>query len=244
MENGTCTIETSDYARFLSELEDQSVDLILTDPPYTISRKTGFKHVGPGSVERFAVDMDFGAWDHARIDLDVLSEQALRVLRRGGTAIIFYDLWKMSYLADSMKNAGFKQLRFIEWVKKNPVPLNSKRNYLTNSREIAVSGVRTGKPTFHSEYDNGIYTFPIPNNGKRRHPTQKPMSLFKELIEKHSNHGDLVVDPFLGSGTTAIAALSLSRRFRGCDIDKGYVKIAKDRVDRVCQSGVDCGESF
>lgn len=235
MENGRCTIKTADYSRFLSELEDQSVDLILTDPPYTISRKTGFKHIGPGSVERFAVDMDFGAWDHAKIDLDVLAEQALRVLRRGGTAIIFYDLWKMSYLADSMHKAGFKQLRFIEWVKKNPVPLNSKRNYLTNSREIAVSGVRTGKPTFHSEYDNGIYSLPISNNGKRHHPTQKPMPLFKELIEKHSNDGDLVVDPFLGSGTTAIAALSLSRRFSGCDIDKGYVKIAKERVDEANQ---------
>ena len=235
MDNGTCTIETSDYARFLSELEDQSVDLILTDPPYTISRKTGFKHVGPKSVERFAVDMDFGAWDHARVDLDVLAEQALRVLRRGGTAIIFYDLWKMSYLADSMNRAGFNQLRFIEWVKKNPVPLNSKRNYLTNSREIAVSGVRSGNPTFHSEYDNGIYSYPIPNDGKRHHPTQKPTSLFRELIEKHSNDGDLVVDPFLGSGTTAIAALSLSRRFGGCDIDNDYVRIARDRVDEANQ---------
>ena len=235
MENGRCTIKTSDYARFLSELEDQSVDLILTDPPYTISRKTGFKHIGPRSVERFAVDMDFGAWDHAQIDLNILAEQALRVLRRGGTAIIFYDLWKMSYLADSMNNAGFKQLRFIEWVKKNPVPLNSKRNYLTNSREIAVSGVRTGKPTFHSEYDNGIYSYPIPNNGKRHHPTQKPMSLFRELVEKHSNEGDLVVDPFLGSGTTAIAALSLSRRFSGCDIDGNYVEIARERDHEIDQ---------
>ncbi|MCE2441124.1 MAG: site-specific DNA-methyltransferase [Candidatus Latescibacteria bacterium] len=240
MQNGRCKIETSDYVRFLSNLEDQSVDLILTDPPYTISRKTGFKHVGPKSVERFAVDMDFGTWDHAAIDLDILAEQALRVLRRSGTAIIFYDLWKMSYLADSMSNAGFKQLRFIEWVKKNPVPLNSKRNYLTNSREIAVSGVKLGKPTFHSEYDNGIYSYPIPNNGKRHHPTQKPMSLFEELIEKHSNHGDMVVDPFLGSGTTAIAALSLSRCFSGCDIDENYVEIAKERVHEVHQSRFVC----
>ncbi len=240
MQNGSCTIKTSDFTRFLSELEDQSVDLILTDPPYTISRQTGFKHVGPKSVERFAVTMDFGAWDHAAIDLDALAEQALRVLRRGGTAIIFYDLWKLSYLADSMSSAGFKQLRFIEWVKKNPVPLNSKRNYLTNSREIAISGVRSGKPTFHSEYDNGIYHYPIPNNGKRHHPTQKPMSLFKELIEKHSNEGDLVVDPFLGSGTTALAALSLSRCFNGCDADRNYVQIAKERVNEAHQSRLVC----
>lgn len=225
-----CCIERADFREFLATLDDGEVDLLLTDPPYTISRKTGFQQLGPKSVERFAVSMDFGEWDHGAIDLDALCVQGYRALRNGGTMIVFYDLWKITTLADAMASAGFKQLRFIEWLKTNPVPLNSKRNYLTNSREIAVLGVKKGNPTFHGEYDNGIYKHAIPNNGNRYHPTQKPLALMRELIDKHSDPGDLVVDPFLGSGTTALAAYQIGRSFAGCDIDDGYVEVAKERL--------------
>ncbi len=225
-----CSIKAADFRQFLDGIDDSGVDLLLTDPPYTISRKTGFQQLGPNSVERFAVSMDFGKWDHGIVDLTALCAQAYRILRNGGTLIVFYDLWKITDLACAMEDAGFKQLRFIEWLKTNPVPLNSKRNYLTNSREIAVLGVKKGCPTFNSEYDNGIYRHAIPNNGKRLHPTQKPLELMRQLIEKHSRPGDLVIDPFLGSGTTALAANQLKRNFAGCDIDKDYVRIAKERI--------------
>ena len=229
------TLKACDFAQFLAALSPDSVDLLLTDPPYHISKKTGFACVGPKSVERFAVSMDFGAWDHAAIDLDCLARHAYRALRRGGTAIVFYDLWKLTTLSDALTGAGFVQLRLIEWVKTNPVPLNSKRNYLSNCREIAVLAVKSGKPTFNSEYDNGQYRYPIPNNGTRYHPTQKPLPLFNELVRKHSRPGDLVVDPFVGSGTTAIAALAQGRKFAGCDADEGYVAIAKQRVKDVAR---------
>ena len=225
-----CPIKLLDFRAFLRQMPPGRADLVLTDPPYAISRKTGFKHLGANSIERFAVSMDFGEWDAAPIDIVKLCELTYRALRRGGTAIVFYDLWKISYLAEAMQAAGYKQIRLIEWAKSNPVPLNSKVNYLTNSREIAVLGVKDSKPTFHSEYDNGRYVYPIPNNGKRFHPTQKPLELMRDLIKKHSNEGDLVIDPFLGSGTTAVAAIEEGRMFAGCDKDKNYLAIAKQRV--------------
>ena len=225
-----CLIKKSDFVRFLKALSPGSVDLMLTDPPYAISRKTGFSSIGPKSVERFAVSMDFGEWDHAEINLNHLAKHAYRALRKGGTAIIFYDVWKLTTLATALTDAGFVQLRLIEWVKTNPVPLNSKRNYLTNSREIAVLAVKTSKPTFNSEYDNGRYHYPIPNNGARHHPTQKPLSLFNDLVKKHSTKGDRVVDPFVGSGTTAIASITNGRKFSGCDVDGEYIKVARQRV--------------
>lgn len=228
----SCIVEKSDYHKFLIRMPAASVDLILTDPPYAISRKTGFASLGKKSVERFAVSMDFGKWDEEEIKIDKFSKDMFRVLKNGATAIVFYDLWKFNFLAMAMEAAGFKQLRFITWEKKNPVPLNSKRNYLTNSREVAVLGVKGGKPVFHGEYDNGVYRFPIPNNGKRYHPTQKPLGLMKELIRKHSNKGQWVVDPFLGSGTTGIAAVKLYRKFAGCDADQKYVKIARSRIEK------------
>lgn len=229
-EENDCLIVQGDYHNFISHLPAGSVDLMLTDPPYTISRRTGFSQVKNG-VKRFAVSMDFGAWDKASVHLETLCHDTIRVLKRGGTAIIWYDLWKLSRLFDAMKQANFKLLRLVIWQKSNPVPLNKKSTYLSNSREIAIVGVKGGKPTFHGDYDNGIYHAPIPRHGgKRLHPTQKPLHLFEDLIKKHSNEGDLVIDPFLGSGTTAVAALQLSRRFSGCDIDATYVATAKRRL--------------
>ncbi len=228
-----CKIVCQDFRKFLSSIKDESINLVLTDPPYTISKKTGFAKLGKRSVERFAVSMDFGKWDHKRIDLIKLTSQAYRVLKKGGSAIIFYDIWKITTLADAMKVAGFKMLRLIIWEKTNPVPLNSKRTYLSNSREIAIIGAKLGKPTFNSEYDNGIYRYCIPNNGNRYHPTQKPLAFMRDLIIKHSHKNDIIIDPFLGSGTTAIAALQENRFFMGCEIDKKYVSISKKRVKDV-----------
>ena len=238
-------IAEADFADFLWALEPGSVDLALTDPPYTISKATGFQNVKNG-VERFAVSMDFGQWDHEQIDLDELARGLYRALRKGGTAIIWYDIWKLTPLRDAMEAAGFKMLRLIFWEKTNPVPLNSTRTYLSNSREMAVVGVKGGKPTFHGEYHNGVYggeaedegqseiqtcAYPIPrHNGKRIHPTQKSDALFAELIRQHSKPGDLVIDPFLGAGTTAVAALEEDRVFAGCDIDPRYVAEARKRI--------------
>ena len=175
---GMNDIKVSDYADLLLDLQKNSVDLILTDPPYNISKNTGFKSLGDKSVERFAVSMDFGEWDKNEIDLDNLSKLSFSRLKKGGTAIIWYDIWKISYLADAMKGAGFKQIRLIIWEKLNPVPLNQSVNYLSNSREMAVLGVKVGKPTFHRKYHNGVFKYPIPRE-KRIHPTQKPLQLFK-----------------------------------------------------------------
>lgn len=224
-------IEREDFAVFMRQLDAGSVDLVLTDPPYTISRKTGFSNVGPNGVKRFAVSMDFGKWDKVQIDLDELAKGMYRVLRQGGTAVVFYDIWKITPLADAMTDAGFKMLRVIQWQKTNPVPLNSKATYLSNSREIAVVGVKGSKPTFNSEYDNGVFEFPIPRHkGKRTHPTQKPLDLFIELVDRHTRPGDTVLDPFLGSGTTAVAALRNDCLFVGCDKDATYVRAARARL--------------
>lgn len=225
------SISHSHFIDFFNNLSDNTIDLILTDPPYAISRKTGFAELGKNSIKRFGVNMDFGSWDQTEIDISILSTQMYRTLKKGGTAIVFYDLWKITYLANAMIDVGFKMIRLIIWQKTNPVPLNSHRSYLTNSREVAVVGVKSGKPVFNSEYDNGIYFYPIFHSKTRMHPTQKPIELFVDLINKHSLPKQLVVDPFLGSGTTAEAALCAGRNFSGCDISKEYVKMAQTRVD-------------
>jgi site-specific DNA-methyltransferase (adenine-specific) len=225
------SLSNVDCLEYFRGVPTGSVDLVLLDPPYEISRKTGFKNCKNG-VERFAVSMDFGSWDHNFPEMAMVVEEAFRTLRKGGTAIIFYDLWKISVLAQYLETAGFKQLRLIEWLKTNPVPLNSKRNYLTNSREIAISAVKGSNPTFNSSYDNGVYNAPICHEKGRFHPTQKPLGLISDLVKKHSNPGDSVLDCFSGSGTTAVAAGLLGRSFTGCELDKEYFKKSSERIRR------------
>ena len=251
---------------YLKNVADGSVDLVLTDPPYIISRETGMdihynkvkKNEGEnvkydkteaeweeykaandlkddkhkdnymkyGSVygKKYAVKTDYGDWDKGfTIDeLDKFISLYYDKLRKGGTLIVFVDIWKITTIKDIMEKHKFKQLRFIEWIKTNPQPLNSKTNYLTNCREVALLGVKGGKPTFNSEYDNAIYQFPLQGGKARFHPTQKSLLLFEELIKKHSNEGDLVLDTFLGGGTTALACKNLNRKFKGCELSEEY----------------------
>lgn len=227
-------IEVSNKSCFdlLPGIRDNFVDLVLIDPPYEVSRDTNFQsgEETGRDTDRFRVSMDFGEWDNGFTGLDKVIEECYRILRPGGTIICFYDLWKITTLKEYYEKAGFKQIRFIEWIKTNPVPINSKVNYLTNAREIAVVGVKGGKPTFHSEYDKGIYEFPICHDKGRFHPTQKPLALIETLVEKHSNEGDFVLDCFFGSATTAVACKNLNRNFIGCELNEEYYKKALDRI--------------
>ncbi len=231
MQTREFNVQVSDYQEFMTSLPPGSVELILTDPPYCISKKTGFTSIRKGE-KRFAVSMDFGTWDEVEIDLVKMANLFYDALRRGGTAIVWYDIWKIGKVKEAMEGAGFKMIRQIIWQKTNPVPLNMRATYLSNSREMAVVGVKFGKPTFNSQYDTGVYEYPIPqHNGKRLHPTQKPLVLFEKLVCKHSHQGDLIVDPFLGAGTTGVAAIRNSRSFAGCDIDRHYVQISQERME-------------
>ena len=222
--NSRISLLNQDCLEFLAALDSKSVDMVLTDPPYEVSRDTNFssdKKTGR-NTDRFRVSMEFGDWDYGFSNLLEVIRECYRVLKAGGVMVCFYDLWKLTTLKEYFDKAKFQQLRFIEWLKTNPVPLNSRTNYLTNAREIALVGVKGGRPTFHSEYDNGIYRYPICRDKGRFHPTQKPVALMEALILKHTNKGELVLDCFAGSGTTAAAAYNTDRNFIGCELCGEY----------------------
>jgi site-specific DNA-methyltransferase (adenine-specific) len=187
-------------------------------------KKDNYMKYGTIYGKKYCVKTDYGDWD-TDFTMEILEEfikEYYNKLRIGGTLIIFFDLWKISILKDLLEKYKFKQIRFIEWIKTNPQPLNSRTNYLTNCREIALIAIKGSKPTFNSSYDNGIYSFPLQGGKNRFHPTQKSLKLFEELIKKHSNENDLVVDTFLGAGTTAMASKNTNRKFKGCEISKEY----------------------
>lgn len=214
-----------DCFEFLKTVSSKSVSLVLIDPPYQVSRKTNFQ-AGTAKnkdTDRFRISMEFGDWDEEEfLKLDEVIGECYRVLKSSGTIICFYDLWKITKLRKIFEDSKFQQIRFIEWIKTNPVPINSKVNYLTNSREIAIVGVKGGKPVFNSEYDNGVYLYPICHDKGRFHPTQKPVALLEDLIKKHSYKDDLILDCFSGSGSTAVACHNLNRNFTGCELSESF----------------------
>ena len=285
-------LQNMDGLEFLESVPDNSVDLILTDPPYMTSRETGMDkwvthtqeqdkegsknartelqwnnyktkeewdqwfeksnikkenrtnrlakmkkdYIKYGSIygKKYAVTTDYGEWDSEFTleKLDLFIKHYFRVLKPGGTCIVFFDIWKITNLKNLLESAKFKQIRFLEWIKTNPQPINSKVNYLTNCREIALLGIKKSKPTFNSKYDNAIYQFPLQGGKDRFHPTQKSLPLFEELIRKHSNEGDLILDTFAGSATTAIAAINTNRQFIGTELDEEFYNKSKERIQK------------
>ena len=226
--NGDCFDE-------LKKMADKSVDLILTDPPYFISKPSNFKIINDNTPEecakKFNYTVDFGDWDKGELDWDILFNEYYRVLKKGGSLIIFYDIWKSSEMKKYAELNKFKQPRIGYWVKTNPVPINSKSNYLSNAIETFFTFVKAGKPTFKSRYDNGIYSYPICHGKERlKHPTQKPLSLMKDLVEKHSNEGDLILDSFAGTGTTGKACEELNRKYIMVEENEGYYNMMKKRL--------------
>jgi len=227
----------------LSSIPNNSVDLVLTDPPYIISKASGMdkykKHLDAGgehaihpdgSKNNLALHTEFGDWDknYTIEDLEKSINEFYRILRPGGSCIIFFDIWKLETLNNMLSK--FTKHRFIEWIKTNPVPINSSATYLSNAREIAISCVKGGKATFNSKYDKGIYEYPIYSGKDRFHPTQKSLPLFEELIKKHSNEGDIVVDPYGGSGTTAVACKSTNRVYISGEPDDEYFTKGEERI--------------
>jgi site-specific DNA-methyltransferase (adenine-specific) len=225
-----------DCFNYLSNIESGTIDLILTDPPYSISRKSNYDRVSNSANHTIKTkytkhSIDFGYWD-TEIDLDALFREYYRVLKKGGTLLIFYDIWKSSYLKDVADKYKFKQPRIGQWLKNNPVPINSKLNYLSNCSEYFFSFIKDKNPTFNSQYDNGVYQYPLCHGRERlEHPTQKPLSLIKDLIVKHSNVGETVLDTFAGSGTTAIASIETGRNYICIERDENYFKLALQRIE-------------
>ena len=222
----------------LSKIEKNSIDLIIIDPPYLISRDSNFtkisEYTSDDMKKKYNISLDFGNWDKSDLDWNFLFKEYNRILKKGGTIIVFYDVWKATEIKLSAESVGFKQPRVCAWIKTNPVPINSKVNYLSNATEYFFTFVKGGKPTFHSQYDNGFYSYPI-CHGKERfdHPTQKPLLLIKDLISKHSNPGDLVLDSFAGTGTTGHACKIIDREFILIEKDLTYFNIINDRLNKV-----------
>ena len=214
-------IHLGDCLEEMKKMPDMSVDLILTDPPYGISRQLNCKNQRLGTTAK--LNFDFGEWDKFNIEW---FNEAVKKTR--GWIITFCAKKDIGKYWEILEKEGFIAIDTVAWVKPDPLPLNAKSRFL-NAWEAIVVGKRGGAH-WGSNYLHNVLKYQAPKGKNRVHPTQKPLGLIEELIKVTTKEGDIVLDPFIGSGTTAVACKMNNRRFVGFEINPEYYKMAKERL--------------
>ena len=233
-----------DCLEVIKGIPDNSIDLILTDPPYNISKlndhRDRSKSNSPIMRRKKSLNYDFGEWDNMeRQEFINFTEQwlkeACRVLKEDGTIISFFNKEDISLLGWSAKEHGVRTRTIFTWHKTNPVPSFRKVNYLS-ACEFAWIGSKGKFKTFNFKEQKNMHNFyETPNKssyGETEHPNEKPIVLMQHLIEIHTNHGDTILDMFMGSGTTGVAAVNAKRDFIGIELDNNYFNISKERIEK------------
>ena len=223
----TNKIYNQDCLEGMKYIDDKTIDAIITDPPYDISRVNNFNTMGRAGI-------DFGEWDKGFNQLNWLPE-AFRVLKDGGTLFIFNDWKNVGEIAKYCESLGFEIKDMVRWKKTNPMPRNRDRRYITDF-EVAVWLVKPkGKWVFNRQsdtYDTCEYIYPLtPKSEKVGHTTQKPVQLMNEIILRHTNKDQLILDPFIGSGTTSISCINTNRNYIGFELDENYYNLACKRIE-------------
>lgn len=223
----------ADSFEYMKSMPNQSVDFILTDPPYNLSQYS------TGNMQfdwRADINNDLAEWDK-NFDPISAKDEFLRILKPTGNIFAFcsYNLiGRWHEIFDPL----FDTFQFFVWHKTNPVPKFRKAGFL-NSCELIVCMWNKGH-TWNFGKQSEMHNYfegPICMGRERvknpKHPTQKPVRLLKHLINIATNEDDVVFDPFMGVGSTGVAAVEMGRKFIGVEIDEEYFKVAQKRLDEV-----------
>jgi len=245
-------ILAGDCIEVMNNLPEASIDLVFADPPYNLQLKGRLYRPDNSQVD--AVD---DAWDrfssfaaYDRFTRDWLAA-ARRILKPNGAIWVIGSYHNIFRVGSALQDAGFWILNDVVWRKSNPMP-NFRGKRLTNAHETMIwaSKEEGAKYTFNYEalksLNEGIqmrsdWVLPICTgherlkdaNGDKAHPTQKPEALLHRILVGSTNVGDVVLDPFFGTGTTGAVAKMLGREFIGIEREPAYRKVAEDRLAKV-----------
>ena len=219
-----------DFISQMNLIEDKSINLILTDIPYNISQKNGLGGYDKKN-NRNRVGIDFGDWDYG---FDVKTLEGLqKKLAPNGSIVIFSAFEQLHELTEVFNECTLKDK--LIWQKSNPFVRNRDRRYISNI-EFCSWFVKGKKWTFnrqHETYESSVLKYPSESGGGqiRYHPTQKNLKMVEYLLKIHSNESDLILDPFMGGGTTGVACVKNKRNFIGIEIDESYFQASKKRIE-------------
>ena len=249
--NGRITITQGDCLELFDGIADGSVDAIITDPPFGISqdkREIDRSNASSPSMRRdSSVRLDFGEWDKfasRELFVDFTRKwmyHAARKLKDGGSFVSFFDQANISLLNWIGEECGIVTRTMFTWHKTNPVPSMQQCNYLSSCEWVFI-GSKGKDWTFNFTKQNAMHNFFETANksvyGLTDHPNEKPLALMEHFVKVHTREDDIVLDPFVGSGTTAVACHNTFRRFVGFERDEVYCAMAKKRVENAERSGV------
>jgi len=224
----------------LKKLPDECIDLIFTDPPYYQYRAQNVQ--GLKNHKDVVTEFDFDGFDSEEHYLQFLEEvliECFRVAKPGAAGYLWCGDDFVSYLNRMVERVGFQFRKVIHWHKTNPFPAIYTRKMYANSMEMLVHFSKGTPKTWNHRPVNEMHNFiqsPICMGKERtKHKTQKPLKVCLPFIEISSNEGDLVLDPFIGSGSTAVAARLLKRNYIGYELSEEFCKIAELRIKSISQ---------
>lgn len=222
-----------DSRDILKRIPDNAIDLILTDPPYNLAKHSTGNIPLPG---RSSINNDLAEWDLIDFIPEEWADELCRVLKPTGNLFIFTSYNQIGNWHSCLDHR-FDTSNFMVWHKTNPAPKIFKAGFL-NSCELIFTCWNKGH-TWNFISQKEMHNFlesPICMRPERlsdpKHPAQKPVSILKKIIQIASNPGDIVLDPFMGVGSTGVAALDINRRFIGIEINNIYFNAAKTRIER------------
>ena len=201
------------------------VDAVITDPPYNIARKNNFHTMGRAGI-------DFGEWDKG-FDLFSYLDRAYKLLDKNGSIVVF-NAWKnLGDIARYAESLGFVTKDMIRLEKSNPMPRNRDRRYITDYECAIWLTMPKAKWIFNRQSDKYERPKFVGSIESGLHPTQKNVLLMEWLIKIHSNENQIILDPFMGSGTTGVACVNTNRNFIGVEMDDKYFEIAEKRINEI-----------
>lgn len=220
-----------DAHEYLAKIPDKSVNLILTDPPYNIGQYSTGNIPLPG---RSPMNNDIASWDLIDFNPEDWADELVRILKPTGNLFIFTSYNQIGRWHQCL-DKRFDTTNFMIWHKTNPAPKIFKAGFLNSCEMIFTCWNKGHTWNFISQAEmHNFIESPICMRPERlsnpKHPAQKPLTVLKKIINIASNPGDIILDPFMGVGSTGAAAIQLGRKFIGMDIDPAYFNAARQRI--------------
>lgn len=219
----TNRIYNMDCIKGMELIEDESIDLIVTDPPYKITPRG--RHGGTGGMLKTKKSMQGTIFNHNNLDIKDYIDELYRVLKNEGHMYIMINNKNLLHFLNIINKSNFKIFKVLIWYKNTSI-IN---RFYMDSHEYIIFCRKGRAKKINNCGTKSVLEVPIVQN--RIHPTQKPVELMKILIENSSQENEIVLDPFMGVGTTALACKQLNRKFIGFEVDKGYCDIANKRLE-------------
>ena len=255
MDPSSSVIRKGDCIAGMKKLEPNSVNMVFADPPYNLSGSNLVNRKSLTGGDFFKVNEAWDTWtdDSYMAFTNNWISEASRILTDNGAIYVCASHHNLGEVITSLKHNGFLIKNIIVWEKPNAMP-NMTRRTLTHSTEFVVWAVKGKNWIFNYEalkkinpdtqldgspkMMRDVWRIPVVQgverlrgqDGRALHPTQKPEILVERCILASTNPGDMVVDPFMGSGTTAVVAQRHGRNSIGFEVDDTYLKAARKRL--------------